>query len=159
VIQWSEVIKDPTLQNLPYKIELNEWGNIVLSPASNKHGLLQAELSGVLREHKREGKVLTECSVNTLKGVKVADVSWGSEEFFRRNGISTPYEEAPELCVEIISPSNSKQEMEEKINLYLAKGAKEVWIGSEDGAIEFYSYRGKIDKSLLFPNMPKRIEF
>lgn len=158
-MKWSEVIEDSTLQNLPYKVELNEWGNIVLSPASNRHGLLQAEIAGLLRDRRGDGKVLTECSVNTLKGVKVADVAWGSKAFFESNGVTTPYREAPELCVEIISPSNRKQEIEEKINLYLAKGAKEVWVCDEDGVIEFYGYRGKIEKSVLFPDLPKRIGF
>lgn len=158
-MRWSEVINDPTLQNLPYKIELNEWGNIVLSPASNRHGLLQAELAGLLREQRKEGKVLTECSVNTLRGVKVADVAWGSRAFFDRNGVNTPYDEAPELCIEIISPSNSKEEMKEKVTLYLAKGAKEVWVCGEEGTIEFYGYQGRLEKSQLFPTLPEKIEF
>lgn len=38
-MKWSEVINDKTLQDLPYKIELNEWGHIVMSPVSNLHGL------------------------------------------------------------------------------------------------------------------------
>ena len=28
-MQWSEVMADKSLQNLPYKIELNEYGKIV----------------------------------------------------------------------------------------------------------------------------------
>ncbi|RME59856.1 Uma2 family endonuclease, partial [Candidatus Parcubacteria bacterium] len=33
-MKWSEVLADPTLQDLPYKIELNEWEQIVMTPAS-----------------------------------------------------------------------------------------------------------------------------
>jgi hypothetical protein len=73
----------PTLQNLPYKVELDEGGKIVLSPASNQQGLFQAELCGLLREYKSAGKVLTECSINTLKGVQVADIAWGSKTFLK----------------------------------------------------------------------------
>ncbi len=29
---WEEVCDDPRLQDLPYKIELNQWGNIEMSP-------------------------------------------------------------------------------------------------------------------------------
>ncbi len=158
-MRWSEVMADPTLQNLPYKVELNEGGQVVLSPASNQHGLFQAELSGLLRDYKTGGKVLTECSIATLKGVKVADVAWGSKQFFDRNGINTPYDEAPELCVEILSPSNSEKDMEEKIMLYLAKGAKEVWVCDEQGKLAYYSYRGRLEKSQLFPTMPTEIKF
>jgi len=156
---WSQVLEDPTLQNLPYKVELNEWGNIVLSPASNKHGLLQAEISWLLRENKKNGKVLTECSINTAKGVKVADAAWGSEDFFNRNHVETPYQEAPEVCVEIISPSNAAQEIEDKINLYLAKGAREVWVCDEEGMIKFYTSRGEIEASQLFPGVPRKITY
>lgn len=37
-MQWSEVITNPFLKNLPFKIELNKWGKIEMSPASNQHG-------------------------------------------------------------------------------------------------------------------------
>ncbi len=153
-MQWSQVIADPVLQNLPYKIELNEWGKLVLSPASNLHGLLQAELSGFLREHRGQGKIITECSISTAKGVKVADVSWGSPDFFARNRLETPYQEAPELCIEILSPSNSHQEIEDKVNLYLSKGAKEVWVCNEDGRLRFFNCRGSLEQSHLFPAVP-----
>jgi Uma2 family endonuclease len=34
---------------------------------------------------------------------------------------------APDLCVEIISPSESRQEMEDKVNEYFEAGAQQVW--------------------------------
>ncbi len=157
-MEWSQIINDPVLQNLPYKVELNEWGKITLSPASNRHGMIQAELSGFLREHKKQGRVVTECSIRTHKGVKVADVSWGTSAFFQRNQFDTPYKEAPEICVEIVSPSNTAAEIEEKTSLYLSKGAKEVWVCEESGLIKFYTCRGEAEKSLLFPDMPDSMD-
>jgi len=111
-MQWLEVLNDSSLKNLPYKIELNEYGQIVMSPASNKHGLLQAEIAFFLRNN-WQGKVLTECSIETNKSVKVADVAWGTTDFFQRNGIDTPYQQAPEICVEITSLSNYQPEIKE----------------------------------------------
>ena len=32
-MNWQEICNDPLLRELPYKIELNEWGKIVMSPA------------------------------------------------------------------------------------------------------------------------------
>lgn len=158
-MNWSDVLQEPTLQDIPFKIEMNEWGKIVLSPASNKHGILQAEIVGFLREHRKPGKIITECSIDTPKGVKVADVAWASIDFFRKYGFDTPYLEAPEICVKIISPSNSTQEMQEKTTLYLSKGAKEVWICDENGLLVVYSYQGLLEDSNFFPNFPRKIEF
>jgi Uma2 family endonuclease len=157
-MDWSEVIKDAQLQNLPYKIEQNEKGQLVMSPASNEHGLVQAEISTHLNTIKKSGWVLSECSVQTSMGVKVADVAWLSKDFFKHNKLATPYQVAPELCVEITSLSNTRAEVNEKIELYLAKGAKEVWVCNARRVMEFYSYQGQVKKSALFPTFPKKIE-
>ena len=129
---WSEVIANPYLQNLPFKIELNKWGKIEMSPASNKHGRLQIDIGAELKKRKG-GVVISECSIQTTEGVKVADVAWISNALFKRLGDETPYSQCPEICVEIKSPSNSWAEMHMKASLYLAAGAKEVWIQPLDG--------------------------
>lgn len=48
-MQWQEVIDNPYLKNLPFKIELNRWGRIEMSPASNRHALLQSRLAQSVR--------------------------------------------------------------------------------------------------------------
>jgi hypothetical protein len=48
VLRWNEVLRDPSLQDLPYKIELNARGKIDMSPASNRHARLQARLASEL---------------------------------------------------------------------------------------------------------------
>lgn len=146
-MQWTDVINDPCLRDLPYKIELNRWGNIEMSPASNRHGIYQAHLSSLLLNRLPVGEVISECSVQTLEGVKVPDVAWCSTEFLQRHGFETPYSEAPELCVEILSSSNSPWEMLEKIQIYLAAGAVEAWLVSEEGKIAFYDRTGQIAQS------------
>ena len=157
-MKWDEVCKDSLLQDLPYKIELNEWGNIVMSPASNRHGNLQTKIAFSLMSHMPDGTVLTECSVDTPKGVKVADVVWVSAAFLQRNRGTTPYAEAPEVCVEIPSPTNSDAEMADKRRVYFARGARECWLCDEDGNMSFFSRQGKMDRSQLFPAMAARIE-
>ncbi len=131
-MQWSEVITNPFLQNLPFKIELNKWGKIEMSPASNQHGRLQVNISSELNK-RRGGVVISECSIQTTDGVKVADVAWLSSALYKRLGDETPYSHCPEICVEIMSPSNSWAEMHMKASLYLAAGAKEVWIQPLNG--------------------------
>lgn len=154
-MEWIDVIENPVLQDLPFKIELNKFGKLLMSPASNQHGLIQADLVYHLRSQLPNGKVITECSVQTSEGVKVADVAWVSHEFIQTFAFETPYPQAPEICIEIVSPSNSKIEMLEKVDLYLAKGAQEVWIVYSDQRMLTFSHRGEIDKSLIAPDAQK----
>lgn len=151
-MQWADVLADPSLRDLPYKVELNEYGKIVMTPASNKHGSMQSRISRRLWDALRRGEVITECSVATGKGVKVADVAWCSPDFLCRHGLETPYTEAPEICVEIVSPSNSEQEMAEKRQLYFERGAKEVWIVTELGDTRIFGPDGLLDRSRLAPD-------
>lgn len=148
-MQWSDVINDPSLRNLPYKIELDQQGRILMSPASNRHGIQQGKLVRLLAQLLPEGEIATECSVGTHTGVKVADVVWMSAEFLTQYADQTPYPQAPELCVEILSPSNGAMEINEKIRLYLGYGAHEVWVVGSDDIITFYGPEGKRASSAL----------
>ena len=58
-------------------------------------------------------------------------------------GEITPYMRAPEICVEIISASNAQAEIDEKRGAYLAAGAVEVWLVSEDGTIRYFDSSGE----------------
>lgn len=156
-MEWQEVIKHPSLQDLPFKIELNEYGNIIMTPATNHHGRLQGKIYSLLERYGSQGELYLECSIATRKGVKVADVAWCSKEFFTQYGEQTPLPVSPEICIEILSPSNSKIEMTEKIDLYLAKGAKEVWLCDNNGIIEVHTPEGVIAKSRLIESFPSNI--
>ena len=141
-VRWAQVIADATLQDLPYKIELNAWGNIEMSPASNRHGILQARIASELTRQLSRGEVITGCSVLTQIGVRVPDVAWASSEFLDVHGDTTPFPRAPDLCEVIVSPSNSDAEIQAKTEAYLAAGAQEVWLVSEDGSIRFVDAAG-----------------
>jgi len=60
--------------------------------------------------------------------------------------------------VEITSPSNYKPEIKEKISLYLDKGAREVWVCSDNGEVEIYNTVGKTENSSFFECLPKKFE-
>jgi Uma2 family endonuclease len=148
-VKWQELINDPFFRDMPYKIELNKFGQILMSPASNRHGALQYKFGREIERVKNSGVVIMECSILTSEGVRVADVAWASDKFIAEFGETTPYPKAPEICVEVKSPGNSRAEMEEKIRLYLEKGTLEVWIVSELGKVEFFSHTGKIKNSKI----------
>lgn len=152
-VKWQELMENPFFRDVPYKVELNKFGQILMSPASNRHGILQNKVARVIENKKQSGIIITECSILTSEGVRVADVAWLSDEFYAEFGERTPYPKAPEICVEVKSPANSKAEMEEKIRLYLEKGALEVWIVDEFAKINFYTHTGKMKTSKLAPNV------
>ena len=157
-MNWSEVIADPCLQDLPYKIELNQYGAIVMTPASNRHARRQSRIYDLLTDLKNDGELIVECAVGTQRGVRVPDVAWMSNTFVEKHEESTPFVQAPELCIEVVSPSNSRREMEGKIQLYFEQGAQEVWLCSEAGALEFFSPAGALESSALFPKFPSVIK-
>src|SRR5687767_13284618 len=146
IARWGELCRDPSLQDLPYKIELNAWGKVEMSPASNRHSHLQGELAAELKRQ-LGGSIFTECSILTRIGIRAPDVAWASSDFLARYGEITPYMRAPEICVEIVSPSNVKAEIVEKTAAYLAAGAAEVWIVTQDATIHYFGPAGEKSKS------------
>jgi Uma2 family endonuclease len=147
IARWNELCRDPSLEDLPYKIELSASGKVEMSPASNRHGRLQSELGFQLRRQLTGGCVISACSVFTSIGIRVADVAWASDAFMKAFGEITPYTRAPEICVEIVSPSNPPGEMEEKTRAYLEAGAREVWLVAEEGAVRYFGPSGEKAKS------------
>ncbi len=156
-MEWSEVLADPSLRDLPYKIELDHGGRILMTPASNRHARLQSRVFRLLAHALSEGETLTECSVATPAGVRVPDVAWASPAFVARHIDATPFPAAPELCVEVVSPSNRTAEMAEKVALYLAAGADEVWLVSDGGTISIHGRDGPRATTALPINLPARL--
>ncbi len=141
--RWAEVMNDPCLRNLPYKIELNVWGKIEMSPATTWHARIQGRITVQLERQLQAGEVLVECPVLTEIGVRVPDVAWASNDFLRAHGDATPCPRAPELCIEVVLASNTEVELQEKTHAYLAAGANEVWLVFESGAVQYFDRTGR----------------
>jgi Uma2 family endonuclease len=90
----------------------------------------------------------------TTKGTKVADIAWCSEQRFKLIEHEAECSIAPELCIEIISSSYTKNEMEEKKQLYLSAGAIEFWACNEEGEVKFFDADGPLNNSNLVPTFP-----
>jgi hypothetical protein len=90
--------------------------------------------------------MITEASVLTSLGLQVADVASASVAFMQVHGTETPFTCAPELCVEVASPSSSRKGPREKSAAYIAAGAREAWIVfPQSERIEFYSQDGPVE--------------
>jgi len=148
IARWNELCRDPSLEDLPYKIELNAWGKVEMSPPPGVgHARLQSELVLQLTQQLGAGVALPECPVLTDIGVRAPDVVWASDSFRQQHKRSSPLPCAPEICVEVISPSNVDAEIVEKTRAYLAAGALEVWIVAQNGAVRFVDAAGERPQS------------
>jgi Uma2 family endonuclease len=147
--RWDELADDPLVAAIPYKVELNEKGVIEVSPPTTQHASLQFSVAYELRRQRPEGTTFTECPVETEIGMRIPDVVWASSEFIQAHGGEAQFRAAPDLCVEVLSPRNTRAEMAEKIAAYLAAGAREVWLVGENGAPEIYTNAGRVATSTL----------
>ncbi len=143
---FRDLCADPRFGNLPGKLELDPWGRILMSPANNRHSVVQTRLATRLAA--LGGEPIVEASVVTAAGLFVADVAWASDAFMRAHGAQTPFERAPELCIDVASPSNSRKELREKVDAYLATGASEAWIAyPQSKRFEFFGAGGQLVQS------------
>ena len=154
---WQEACEHKSLQNLPFKVELNESGQIIMTPVKVYHSAFQGRIAFLLYSSIGHGEVLTECAISTEKGTKVADVAWASHERFKHIQDEIECSIAPEICVEILFDSNTEDEINTKKKLYFQSGAKEVWTCSKNGNITFYDHHQQLEKSRLAPAFKKKI--
>jgi Uma2 family endonuclease len=158
--RWAEVIADPELAKLEGRIETDRHGHVLMTPPpAPKHGALQSEIAFHLRSLSTDGRVMTECPVSTADGVKSADVAWASPARLTELADGVCFPHAPEVCVEVRSPGNTDSELREKTALFFDAGASEVWICTDNGAMQFYprDMKGAAGSSALFPTFPHRI--
>ena len=154
---WKKICDSSNLKDLPFKIETNQQGQLLMTPVKVYHSLFQGKIIGLLYTHLRGGEALAECAIRTAKGTKVADVAWASTQRLQRIQNEVECSIAPEICIEVMSSANSEEEMREKRALYFANGAEEVWICDRSGHFTFFLSSEESRTSLLAPNFPESL--
>jgi len=146
-MRYRAMCDDPCFANVAGKLELDVWGRVLMSPPSAYHGLVQSRLVHKLKTM-LGGEVITEAPIATPMGLFLADVAWASESFWAVHASEFALTQAPEICMEVVSPSNSLKELGEKRDAYIAVGAQEVWIVyPQSKRFEFYGERGLLTSS------------
>ena len=158
VLTWEELCAEPSLQDLPYRIELNGLNQIIMSPLHFRHGYYQGKIHGLLGQLLKDGEASVESAVMTADNVKVTDVIWAPHAFIREHLEAFALPVAPPICVEVLSPTNRVAEIDAKRALYFESGAREVWICGLKGEMEFYSAEGRLERSGICPEFPGRVE-
>ena len=158
--RWEEIGRDPLVRNWPGKVETDRYGNpIMMCHAEFLHGRRQCDMALLLQQHAPAGKVTVECPISTSEGIKVADVAWLSKKRLVQVGERVALKGAPEICVEVILPSNKRGEIEEKRRLYFEAGAKEVWVCDRRGRLSFFHKDAPetAAASLICPKVPRSV--
>ena len=165
-MNWQEVCQIPYLQHIPFKVELEEGGRLLMSPVSLQHVKLQSKIQSLLSTLLKGGEVFCEFPLQITKPedtgeetIKIPDVVWISYKRIKKipkRSFASPI--PPEICVEVLSPRNTSKEMLEKQRVYFEKGALEFWVCDNNGNMDFYNKEGQLKHSELVPNFPKKIK-
>jgi Uma2 family endonuclease len=107
-----------------------------MSPAGSEHGAIIVNITVLLGQHVKSNKLGVCFGAET--GFKIAtdpdtvrapDVALVSRGRIPESGIPKKFwSGAPDLAVEVLSPGDSYEEVEEKVEDWLASGARVVWI-------------------------------
>ena len=100
---------------------------------------------------------MPECPIDVESGTVVADVAWASAAKVKRNFDLPSWAESPEIVAEVLSPSNTVDEIRNKRNAVFARGASEFWVCDRKGNLEFFGPRARLARSRLCPQFPSRI--
>ncbi len=107
-----------------------------MSPAGGEHGVVVANATLLLGRHVKINNLGVCCGAET--GFKIAsdpdtvrapDLAFVSRERIPEGGVPKKFWAlAPDLAVEVVSPGDTFSEVEEKVEGWLAAGARAVWV-------------------------------
>ena len=147
--RWQALCADPTFEDVAGKIELTEWGEILMSPVGKTHGIASMRVGESLRKA-LGGHTMAEVGVATSIGVRAPDVAWCSDAYLKAHPEEMPLLSAPELCIEIASASNALPKLREKAMAYVNAGAREAWLMFPDTRrVEIYGRQGLVDTTVF----------
>ncbi len=117
------------------QLELVRGKVVAMAGPGVEHGEVQVNVTFAIKLFLKQnplGRVVTETSIVTDRKpdtVRNPDVSYYSKERLPLDQRVVGYHtEVPDLCVEVVSPSNTKKEMRAKIKEYFFAGVRMVWV-------------------------------
>jgi Uma2 family endonuclease len=120
--------------NLP-RCELIGGGIVVMSPAGFDHGRSASKIVGALENHvapRRLGVVTTAEAgfqiAHNPDTVRVPDVAFVRADRIPPGGVKGFFQGAPDLAVEVVSPTDRAGEVAAKVQIWLDAGSPMVWV-------------------------------
>jgi Uma2 family endonuclease len=130
--------------------ETNAQGQIIVNPPIGlQHAKFADRLIALIKSHLPGWHVWPEVGIHTSDGVKAPDLAVAPPDFVETTDAHGFLLRAPDLCVEIMSPSNTWEEMCHKARLYSSAGAKEVWVCDGRGELHFFDGAGPRERSVI----------
>jgi Uma2 family endonuclease len=121
------------------KMELVKGEVVVMPNPGLEHGEIQVNVGFLIKSYLKTNKigrvfvesgVITEHDPDTSRG---PDVSYYSKERLPLGKRVVKYNDLPpDLCVEVVSPSNTRKELRTKIQEYFAVNVRMVWVVDPD---------------------------
>ncbi len=114
--------------------EISEGELMTMAPPKSLHSRIAKAIFNMIQAALREsswGETFMEAGYLLSREpltVRQPDVSVLRKERIQSTPPDDYFEGAPELAVEIVSPSHSAQDLEIKIEQYLHSGAKQIWV-------------------------------
>lgn len=145
--------------NIDAPWETNGQGQIIVNPPPGyRHASRVSRLDRLLARLAPDWPATSDVAIHTLDGIKGPDLTLAAPGFQPMLDARGHLLAAPDICVEIMSPSNTWEEMRHKTMLYLAAGAREVWVCDEAGQLHFFDGTGCLQQSALIAGLPFSLE-
>jgi Uma2 family endonuclease len=123
------------IPNDDYHYELVEGRVVRVSPPGSRHAVLATRIASLLHYHvttHRLGAVMTSGGVKLAANpdtVREPDIAFVRQDQIPETGVPDGFwPGAPDLAVEIRSPGDRLSEIRAKVNDYLARGVRLVWV-------------------------------
>ncbi|MDX2078155.1 MAG: Uma2 family endonuclease [bacterium] len=132
-----------TVEDETRRFELIEGVIEEMSPASMEHGRLSGRILGKIFVYLESNPIGLPFGDGVGYQLKEYNILMPDMSFISKSRLITPlpkvYPIAPDLAVEVISPSNTYREIRSKIEAYLAHGTQLVWaVYPEDKVVDVW---------------------
>jgi Uma2 family endonuclease len=120
------------------RYELVKGELVTMAPTGYEHGVRTVELTTALHTHIKARKLGVVCAAETgfllrqdPDTVRAPDIAFITRERVEKAGtVKSYWIGPPDLAVEVISPSDTVRQVEEKVAEWLEAGARTVWVVS-----------------------------
>ena len=130
----AELLRLPT--GMGQRYELAEGELLTMSPAGSRHGRIALRIGSLLERFVRQGRLGASFGAETgfllsrdPDTVRAPDAAFVSAARLPAGDLPDGYfSGAPDLAVEVVSPTDSAAEVQRKVAEYFAAGAQQVWV-------------------------------